>query len=89
LDLVYSDREIGRRVSRKILPTLPEKVVQAALDRMLSLQVYPKSVRIDDAYWQRTLKTRLDSGELKKPQATEYSVDNRFADAALKGERPQ
>lgn len=89
LDLIHSNREVSQRVSKKLLPNLSDQVVQAALNRMLRLEVYPRSVRIDDAYWQRTLKTRLDSGELKKPQPTEYTVDNRFADATLKGERAQ
>ncbi len=87
LDLIHSNREVGERVSRKLFPTLSEKVVQSALNRMLSVGVYPKSVRIEDGYWQRTLKTRLDSGDLKRPQPTEYTVDNRFAEKALTSER--
>jgi len=55
------------------------------VNRMLIYGVYSKSVKVDDAYWQRTLRTRLDSGELKKPQLTEATVDNQFAEQAIKG----
>ena len=41
--------------------------------------MYPKSIVVNDGYWQSTLKTRLSSGDLKKPQATDVAVDNRFA----------
>lgn len=84
LGLLHSNREVCLRVSKKLFPTLTEAVVSKAVDRMLSLGVYPKSVKVDESYWQRTLKTRLDSGELKKPQATDFTVDNRFAEQALK-----
>lgn len=83
LNVLHSDREACLRVSRKLFPTLDHKIVTVAVDRMKGLQVYPKSVKVDDSYWQRTLKTRLDSGELKKPQTTDFTVDNRFAEEAI------
>jgi len=83
LELLHTNQEVCLRVSKKLFPTLSEAVVSKAVERMLSLGVYPKSVKVDDSYWQRTLKTRLDSGELKKPQATDYTVDNSFAERAL------
>jgi len=51
---------------------------------MLKSGLYPASVKVDDALWQRTLKTRLDSGEIKKPQSTDFTVDNHFAEEAMK-----
>ena len=50
--------------------------------RMQRDAMYPRSVVISDAHWQRTLKTRLDSGDLKNPQATDKAVENRFAELA-------
>lgn len=84
LGLLHGNRVVCLRVSKKLFPTLTDEVVSKAVDRMLSLGVYPKSVKVDDSYWQRTLKTRLDSGELKKPQTTEFTVENHFAEQALK-----
>ena len=82
VDLIYSDPNAGFRTARKIYPTLSDKVIRAAVARMLDAKVYPRSIIVPDNMWQRTLKTRLDSGELKKPQDTGVSVDNSFAAAA-------
>jgi len=84
IELLHSSRDVCLRVSKKLFPTLSEQVTTNAVDRMLKSGVFPTSVKVDPDYWQRTLKTRLDSGELKKPQATEFTVDNQFAEVALK-----
>jgi len=84
VNLMYKNPEISYEVGRKIYPTLSDKVIRAAVDRMLKENMYPRSIAVTDALWQRTLKTRLDSGELKKPQATNVAVDNRFAMQAQK-----
>jgi hypothetical protein len=49
---------------------------------MMRDAMYPESIVVDDILWQRTLKTRLDSGELKSPQETSNAVDNKFAEEA-------
>lgn len=79
---IYQDREVAYRVSRKLFPDLGEDVIRRAVDRMMRDAMYPKSIVVQDAYWQRSLKTRLDSGDLKKPQPTSLSVDNSFAEKA-------
>lgn len=79
MTLLHTDREAGLRTAKKLFPELKDKVVQAAFDRMTSKDMYPGSVVVNDEYWQRTLKTRIDSGDLKKAQATNVAVDNRFA----------
>ncbi|MDD5586719.1 MAG: ABC transporter substrate-binding protein [Alphaproteobacteria bacterium] len=78
-NLLYTNPEVSYRVGKKIYPNLSEKVVRTAVDRMLKGDMYPHSVVVPEDMWQRTLKTRLDSGELKKPQATSVAVDNTFA----------
>jgi NitT/TauT family transport system substrate-binding protein len=80
LDQLHSDSDVSLRVTRKLFPNLSEAVIQSAVKRMVDQGVYPRSVKIDDAYWQRTLRTRLESGELKKPQALGVAVDNSFAE---------
>jgi NitT/TauT family transport system substrate-binding protein len=78
-NLLYSKPEVSYRVGKKIYPNLLDKVVRTAVDRMLKGDMYPHSVAVPEDMWQRTLKTRLDSGELKRPQATNIAVDNTFA----------
>jgi NitT/TauT family transport system substrate-binding protein len=84
LTVLHSDPQVGLRVSKKLFPTLSEQVIRNALARMFHLNVFPASVKIDDALWQRTLQTRLDSGDLKKPQATSFTVENSFAEQAIR-----
>jgi NitT/TauT family transport system substrate-binding protein len=79
VNLMYSDPQSSYRVAKKIYPQLSDKVVRNAVDSLLSRHIYPHAIVVDDALWQRTLKTRLDSGELKQPQATNVAVDNDFA----------
>jgi NitT/TauT family transport system substrate-binding protein len=84
VNLMYGDPKISYEVGKKIYPNLSEKVIHAAVDRMLREDMYPHSITVDNDLWQRTLKTRLDSGDLKKPQATDVAVDNEFALKAWK-----
>jgi NitT/TauT family transport system substrate-binding protein len=76
---MYSDKDVAYRTARKIFPELSDTVIKNSVNRMLKDAMYPESIVVDSELWQRTLKTRLDSGELKKPQDTELSVDNTFA----------
>lgn len=80
LDQLHSGSDVSLRVTRKLFPNLSEPVIQSAVKRMVDQGVYPRSVKVDDAYWQRTLRTRLESGELKKPQTLGVTVDNSFAE---------
>ncbi len=84
IDLIYSDPQVAFRVGAKLFPHLSDKVVHSAVNRMLSANMYPRSIVVPDELWQRTLKTRLDNGDLKKPQATSVAVDNDFALQAQK-----
>jgi ABC-type nitrate/sulfonate/bicarbonate transport system substrate-binding protein len=80
--LIHRDRDVSYRTAKKLFPNLSEKVVKNAVDRMMRDAMYPESIVVDDILWQRTLKTRLDSGELKSPQETSHAVDNKFAEEA-------
>ena len=79
MTLLHTDKETSIQTAKKIFPDLKYDVIKAAVDRMLERNMYPQSIVIDDAYWQRTLQTRIDSGDLKKPQTTDAAVDNTFA----------
>jgi NitT/TauT family transport system substrate-binding protein len=78
VELLYRDPDAGYRTAAKLYPNLSEPVVRHAVDRMMKNGIYPRSVAVNDALWQRTLKTRLDSGDLKHAQATSVAVDNEF-----------
>lgn len=80
--IIYKDKEVSYRTARKLFPSLSENVIKNAVNRMLKDAMYPESLVVDDQLWQRTLKTRLDSGELKQPQETLVAVDNTFAKKA-------
>ena len=84
LNMIYKDPQIAFRVGKKLYPNLSDKVIRAAVSHMLGENMYPRSAVVPDDLWQRTLKTRIDSGQLKKPQATNIAVDNDFALKARK-----
>lgn len=91
MTLLYTDHQVAMRTAKKLFPNLKESVIKAAIDRMLAKEMYPKSVVMTDDYWQRSLKTRMDSGDLKKAQSTDMAVDNSFAMKAQpkpKAEKP-
>jgi len=79
---MYTDPEVALRTARKVFPDLSEKVLSRAVHHMLRDAMYPHSVVIPDEYWQRAIQLRIDSGDLKRPQATEVAVENRFAQSA-------
>ena len=79
MDTIHNDREKTQTIAEKLFPPLEPAVVGKVLDRVEARHIYPASVVVSDEYWQRTLKTRLDAGDLKAPQPTAKSVDNRFA----------
>ena len=84
MNLLYSDPEASIRTGKAIYPNLEEAVIRAAVTRMRSDAMYPRSIAVADDLWQRTLKTRLDAGDLYAPQDTAAVVDNRFAEEAAK-----
>lgn len=84
INLMYSKPDIAIKVGTKIFPNLKPAVIEAAVERMTKKGVYSKSVVVSDGLWQNSLKTRLSSGELKKPQKTEVAVDNSFAAISAK-----
>ena len=84
LNMMYKDSQVAYRVGKKLYPNLSDKVVHNAVSHMLSESMYPHSVLVTDELWQRSLQTRTDSGQLKKPQATSVAVDNTFAIQASK-----
>lgn len=79
LDRLHQEDDVSRRVAERLFPNLSKEVIAQAVRRMAAFGVYPRSVVVNEALWQRTLRTRLESGDLKRPQALDVTVDNRFA----------
>ncbi len=80
---MYRDPAVAVRTAQKLFPSLGEATIQRAVAHMLKDAMYPASVVVPEEFWQRSLQSRLDSGELKHPQATTTAVDNHFAEAAF------
>jgi ABC-type nitrate/sulfonate/bicarbonate transport system substrate-binding protein len=80
----HRDPLIAEEVGARLFPTLERSVVKRAVMRMLSEGTFPAHVEVSPAAWQAALRSRLQVGDLQKPQATEVSVDNSFAKAAAK-----
>ncbi len=83
ISLMFLNRDVPYLTAKKLYPSLSEKVIRNAVDRMMNDAMYPESLVVDDILWQRTLKTRIDSGELKEMQAIDVAVDNTFAIRAV------
>lgn len=83
--LLHDNPDVSFRTAKKLFPDLKDSVIRSALERMKTKEMYPKSVVIPDEYWQRTLQARINSGDLKKPQASTVAVDNSFAVKAAQG----
>ncbi len=79
LALMQVDIDETIRVAKIIFPELKEQVVENAVNRMMGKDMYPNSPIVIDEYWQQTLKTRVDAGDLKETQKTAKAVDNSFA----------
>lgn len=79
LSLMASDRDETIKIAKIVFPDLKEAVVENAVNRMMAQDMYPNSPIVIDEYWQQTLKTRMDAGDLEAIQPTDMAVDNSFA----------
>lgn len=78
----HQNPSIAVAVGRDLFPSLSASVVERAIRRMLDEKTYPMHVVVDESGWQAALRTRLQVGDLKEPQATSVAVDNTFANRA-------
>ena len=78
LKVLRQDRSVGYRTAMKLYPEIEPEILRRAVDRLVSSECFPSGAEVTDAAWQRSVRTRLESKELKAPQATAVAVDNRF-----------
>ena len=79
LAALQTDRTIGYRTAEKLYPEIASEVVRRAVDRLAASECFPARAMVPEDAWQRSLRTRLESKELKSPQLTSVAVDNRFS----------
>ena len=78
LRALRTDPAVGYRTAVKLYPEIAPELLRRAVDRLIASECFPDSPLIPDDAWQRSLRTRLESKELKQPQKTAVAVDNRF-----------
>ena len=82
LTTISTNPKLSKSAACKIFQSTNCEIIEKALDRVLNDKVYPGSIVVNSEDWQRSLAVRLESKELKAPQATEVAVDNSFGERA-------
>lgn len=83
LSIIKNSPDEAFITAQKNFPQLSDKVLKAAVNRLILYQTFPPSVVIRREYWQEAIRERLASGELKKFIPLEQAIDNRFAHKAF------
>lgn len=79
LHYIQNDFNGTIQVARKYLPDLPEKVIHAALKRLVSSGCIPAHTKINPASWEKLLQIRVEVGDLKTMPSKIY-IDNSFSE---------
>lgn len=82
LRLIRANPELAKAVGRKYFPEVSESVINSALNRLTSENVFPDHAVVNLQSWRSAVQLRFGLGELKISDHDSL-VDNRFADAAL------
>lgn len=64
-DDIYKDKENAIKTSKKYFPQLEDKVIEMAVERMISDHVIPKSVLVSEESWNKAIDVRVKIGDLK------------------------
>jgi NitT/TauT family transport system substrate-binding protein len=75
LDDLQSNPDVALASAKKFFPQIEDAVLKAAIKRLVDESVIPKSVRISKESWDKAVKVRLESGDLKTPFSLEDSCD--------------
>jgi len=78
LDFLHQDPEDSADILAKRFPEIKKDVAIAALHRVLSAGIIPKSTEVNQDAWHKALQLRIDAGDLKQPQNIMDFVDNSF-----------
>lgn len=75
LNELHADSEKALPAAKKFFPQIEEPVLKAALQRITTEDVIPKSVLVSEESWNKAIKVRVDAGDLKRAFTREQSCD--------------
>ncbi|MBN1416486.1 MAG: ABC transporter substrate-binding protein [Bacteroidales bacterium] len=80
----HNNQEKTIAVAAKIFPNIDQNVIKMAVMRMLNEKTLPEHIITSDIAWKNAIDVRVIVGDIKKPEEAIKSVDNRFAEKAIK-----
>jgi NitT/TauT family transport system substrate-binding protein len=75
LDDLQSNPDVALTSAKKFFPQIEDAVLKAAIKRLVDESVIPKSLVISKESWDKAVKVRLESGDLKRSFSLEESCD--------------
>ena len=66
LNELHTNPDKGLPAAKKFFSQIDEPVLRAALQRITSEEVLPKSVLVSEESWNKAIKVRVDAGDLKR-----------------------
>jgi len=75
LDDLQSNPDVALASAKKFFPQIEDAVLKVAIKRLVDESVIPKSIVISKESWDKAIKVRLESGDLKRPFSLEESCD--------------
>lgn len=75
LDELRSNPDGGLSTAQKYFPQAAPQVLQAALQRLVAEQVFPRSVLIPEDSWNRAVAVRVRAGDLRNPIPISEAAD--------------
>jgi len=89
LNSIHSDRERALAILAKRFPEIDRNVAKAALDRVISDNIIPRSLQITEDAWSKAIRLRTEVGDLKDPKPFSSYVENKFAESAASTHPPK
>lgn len=78
LRLIYENPEKAKEVARKEFPELEGEVINSAIDRMISSNVYPQSAKVSEEAFKVSINIQKFVGNIKKDMMYEDVVESSF-----------
>lgn len=84
LNELHADPDNGLPAAKKFFPQIDEPVLKAALQRITSEEVLPKSVLVSEESWNKAIKVRVDAGDLKRAYSRQESCEIKLMEKTAK-----
>lgn len=82
LNFIHQEPQQTVDIVAKSFPSLPRRVIEAALKRMTEDLAIPQTVQISPEAWKKSLALRVAVGDLNSLSSGQGALDNEFADNA-------